>query len=308
MFTKEEIQQAKDANLVDLLHDLNYPLKRITDREYALVAHDSCRISPTRGFYWHSRSIGGNAIDFFMTLEGMSFIDAVSLILSKSSHINFTTKSREVDVVEKKEPLKLPVAHWNNDRVIGYLTEKRKIDLDIVLYCISKKILYESANNHNAVFLGFDQDGKAEYAFQRGTSDDKRFAGDVEGSKKEYGFFLGNPASNILHLFESPIDLLSYLTLEKYHGRKCRDAYVSLSGISLKAFAAYQKRHSQINTVYVRSDNDNAGRKAYERLIKYCTETQLAITILPAHPKMKDYNDELKAYINIERSQLHERH
>lgn len=296
MFTREEIQQAKDTNLVELLQTLNYPLKRITDREYALISHDSCRISPTRGFYWHSQGIGGNAIDFFMTVEGMSFIDAVSLILSKSSHINFATNCREVDTTKKKEPLQLPVAHWNNDRVITYLTEKRKIDQEIILYCIKEKILYESAKTHNAVFLGFDHNGKVQYAFQRGTSD-KRFAGDVENSSKEYGFFLGDQTSNVLHLFESPIDLLSYITLEKYHGRKCLDAYLSLSGISLKAFTSYQKRHNQINTVYVRSDNDVTGHKTYERLLKFCVEAQLAITIFPAHPKLKDYNDELKSFI-----------
>lgn len=291
-YTKEEIQRAKDTNLVALLLELNYPLKKITNREYALLSHDSCKISPTKGFYWHSRGVGGNAVDFFMTVEGMPFLDAVELILSHQG-INFTTNCREVRQITERVPLILPTAHWNNERVIKYLTEIRMLDRDIVLYCIKKKLIYESADNHNAIFLGYDESGKAKYAFQRGTTT-KRYAGDVRGSNKDYGFFLGNDKGTVLHLFESPIDLLSFLTLEKYQSRKCNDAYLSLSGVSLKAFDHFISHHSQIDTVYVRSDNDDAGHGIYKRLLRHCSEHRLDISILPAFPETKDYNDQLK--------------
>ncbi len=299
MYTKEEIQSAKDVNLVELLQDLGYPLKKITAREYALVEHDSCKLSPTKGFYWHSRGIGGNAIDFFMLLENKTFMEAVELILSRqrtSINSNFATKCREADPAFS--PFVLPVAHWNNNRVIDYLTKTRKLDPDIVQYCIEKKLIYESADTHNAVFVGFagyDSSGKPACAFQRGTTA-KRFAGDVTGSNKEYGFFLGNQCSDTLHLFESPIDLISYLTLEKLAGRKCPDAYLSLSGISLKAFQAYYHMHPSVQLVYVRSDNDNAGHNAYIRLLKYAEEGGIGISILPAYPRCKDYNDDLIAF------------
>lgn len=299
MYTKEEIQQAKDINLVDLLKDLGYPLKKITAREYALIDHDSCKISPTKGFYWHSRAIGGNAIDFFMLLEGKTFLEAVDLILSRQGNSggNFATKCREVAPGSETTPFVLPVAHWNNSRVIRYLTEMRKLDPDIVQYCINKKLIYESADTHNAVFVGYDPSGKPACAFQRGTTA-KRFAGDIEGSNKEYGFFLGNQSADILHLFESPIDLISYLTLEKLAGRKCPDAYISLSGVSLKAFQMYYSMHP-VRLVYVRTDNDDAGHKTYIRLLQYveqAKEIDREISILPAYPRYKDYNDDLIAF------------
>lgn len=301
MYTKEEIQQAKDANLVDLLQDLGYPLKKITAREYALIDHDSCKISPSKGFYWHSRGVGGNAIDFFMILEGKTFMESVELILSRQGNWgSFATKCREVDpfLISNPKPFVLPVAHWNNSRVIRYLTETRKLDQDIVQYCIKKKQIYESADTHNAVFVGYDPSGRPACAFQRGTTA-KRFAGDIAGSNKEYGFFLGNQDSDTLHLFESPIDLISYLTLEKLAGRKCPDAYISLSGISLKAFQAYYRMHPAVRLVYVRSDNDAAGHKAYVRLLQYVEEAEKIdseISILPAYPKYKDYNEDLVAF------------
>lgn len=297
-FSPEDIQQAKDANLVELLQDLHFPLKKITDREYCLLAHDSCRISPNKGFYWHSRGVGGNAIDFFMTVENMSFIESVETILSKiQRRSNFATNCREVEKtkLQKKEPFELPVTHWNNNRIITYLTKERMLDEKIVLYCIKKKILYESAKTHNAVFIGQDENGKACYAFQRGTTK-KRYAGDAPGSNKEYGFFLGRSDANILHLFESPIDLLSFLTLEKYQNRKCNDAYLSLSGISLKAFDHFVSHHTHVNTVYVRSDNDDAGHRIYTRLLHHCSDQSLDISIIPAFPEAKDYNDQLKNY------------
>lgn len=300
MFTKDEIQQAKDANLVELLQELRYPLKKITNKEYALLAHDSCRISPTKGFFWHSRDIGGNAIDFFMVMDGLSFTEAVALILSKSA--NFTTTCRKVSTGTEEteesipEPFQLPLAHWNNERVIAYLTENRKIDKDIVMYCIKKKKIYESSQTHNVVFVGYDQYGQPRYACQRGTTE-KRFAGDVKNSNKEFGFFLGDESSKTLHLFEAPIDLLSYMTLEKIQKRRCKDAYQSLSGVSLKAFSSYISRHPHIRTIYLRTDNDDKGRKTLNRIQTYIVEADLDVAIVPAFPNEKDYNDELIHYL-----------
>lgn len=297
MFTKEQIKQAKDVNLVELLQELGYPMKKITSKEYALLAHDSCRISPTKGFFWHSRDIGGNAIDFFMAMEGLGFTESVALILSRNG--NLTTNCREVAAPDQPSttvPFRLPTAHWNNSRAIAYLTEKRKIDKEIVSYCIKQKKIYESSGHHNAIFVGYDQYGQPQHAVQRGTGE-KRFAGDVENGKKEFGFFLGDETSEILHLFEAPIDLLSYMTLEKLQNRRCRDAYQSLSGLSLKAFSSYILRHPHIKVVYLRTDNDDKGRKALNRLQTYILEADLDVSIIPAFPNEKDYNDELIQYL-----------
>lgn len=63
----------------------------------------------------------------------------------------------------------------------------RGIDPEIINYCIKHGLLYESAQHHNCVFVGFAGDRPA-YAMQRGTLQDKRFVGEVAGSDKRYSF------------------------------------------------------------------------------------------------------------------------
>ncbi|EKC56381.1 hypothetical protein OBE_11092, partial [human gut metagenome] len=46
---------------------------------------------------------------------------------------------------------------------------KRGIDRKVIEACIRAGILYESADYHNAVFVGKDETGTARYAFLRGT-------------------------------------------------------------------------------------------------------------------------------------------
>ena len=290
-YTKDQINEAKNVNMVDLLEKLNYPLKRVTSREYTLLEHDSLKLSPDKGWYWHSRQKGGNAIDFFMEVEGKTFLEAMEIITGQCGiSAGYTPMQTEKEI--KKEELKLPVANWNNDRVIKYLTETRGLSRPLVLSCIKRKTIYQAEKTFNAVFVGYDDNGKPRYASQRGTSE-KRFAGDVTGSSKEYGFFFGQPNSKTLHLFEAPIDLLSYITLENLQGRQCHEAYLALGGVSTRAFERYLSEH-KIDTVYVRTDSDEAGRLVYRKLQREHGGGKLII--LPAFPTEKDYNDELLKY------------
>ena len=100
-------------------------------------------------------------------------------------------------------------------RVFSYL-RGRGIDPEIINHCIKHGLLYESAQHHNCVFVGFAGDRPA-YAMQRGTLQDKRFVGEVVGSDKRYSFAVPmTPGdSPTLCVFESAIDALSYLTLLK---------------------------------------------------------------------------------------------
>lgn len=290
-YTKEQIEKAKNANLLDLLLKLNYPLKRVTAREYTLLEHDSLKISPDRGWYWHSRQTGGNAIDFFMQVEGKTFLQAMEMIIGNSGAY-IRSGSEQTRKEEGTRELRLPVANWNNDRVIKYLTETRGLSKPLVLSCIKRKTIYQAEKTFNAVFVGYDDDGKPRYASQRGTSE-KRFAGDITGSSKDYGFFFGKKSSKTLHIFEAPIDLLSYITLENLQGRQCHEAYLALGGVSTRAFERYLSEH-EIDTVYVRTDSDEAGRLVYRKLQREHGGGKLII--LPAFPTEKDYNEELLKY------------
>lgn len=54
----------------------------------------------------------------------------------------------------------MPELSETTDRVEKYL-QSRGIHSVIIRYCLEHKLLFESADYHNAVFVGYDKDGKA---------------------------------------------------------------------------------------------------------------------------------------------------
>ncbi len=96
---------------------------------------------------------------------------------------------------------------------------------------IAKGDIYESKNYHNVVFVGRDKEQNPRYAAMRGT-DENRYRGEARGSEKAYGFgHIGTDEK--LFVFESPIDLLSYITAVPEEWEK--HSYISLGGLSEKA-------------------------------------------------------------------------
>ena len=102
----------------------------------------------------------------------------------------------------------------NNDRVTRYLLG-RGISLPTIRYCIERKILYESAEYHNCVFLGKDPQGVPKYAALRGIYDyGKPFKREAPGSQKQYGFCIPpmQPDTTVA-VFEAAIDAMAEMTL-----------------------------------------------------------------------------------------------
>ena len=125
--------------------------------------------------------------------------------------------------------------------------------------------VYESRKYHNAVFVGFDSSGTARYAMLRGTYGD--FKGEAGGSDKRFGFLLANQAdASAVHLFESPIDALSYATLLKMKGRDWQyTPLLSLGGVFKKgkekgtvpaALESYLSSHAGTRSILLHLDND----------------------------------------------------
>ena len=61
----------------------------------------------------------------------------------------------------------------------------RGIDYQLIQECIADGTLYESADYHNAVFIGKDESGTPKYASLRGTLG-STFKQDASGSDKRY--------------------------------------------------------------------------------------------------------------------------
>lgn len=232
-------------------------------------------------------------------VKGYSFIDAVKIIVEKEK---FQPPVKAIAPKKKRVyNLKLPPKSPTDDKVKEYLIG-RGIDESIIDYCLEHNIIFESLPYHNAVFVGFNEQNKPKYAAFRAT-ENKRIMGECEGSDKSYSFKLTNDNSNI-HLFESAIDLLSYATLVKMHGKDWQNvSMISLAGVYTpkekieeskipKALVIYIKSHPYIEKIYLHLDSDYAGRLATKTLkIILPTEYPNIEIVDNPVPRGKDVND-----------------
>ena len=165
-----------------------------------------------------------------------------------------------------------------------------------------RRQLYEDAERHNCVFVGYEH-GKPAYGALRGTLSDTTFAGEVPGSDKRFSFAVPLCAGGkTLCVFESAIDALSYLTLLKLRGQGWRAANtLSLSGIYQPrkdgtirfpaALEQYLKDNPGVARIVLCLDNDGPGRAASAAIQKRLSEYE----VIDNPPRRgKDYNDQLQ--------------
>ncbi|MCU6711504.1 DUF3991 and toprim domain-containing protein [Paenibacillus sp. J5C_2022] len=303
--SKEQIERAKQLDLLTYLQVYEpAELVRCSRNVYTTRTHDSLKISNGK-WYWWSRGIGGrSALDYLIKVQGMSFPDAVLQIegieLGRTSH---ALQSLQQGLSSTK--FVLPEPYITSNRVITYL-RNRGIHSKIIDYCLETGRLYESSRYHNAVFVGFNQEGTPRYAAIRGTTN-TRFMGEAVGSDKRYSFSI--PAmedSTELHLFESAIDLLSYCTLEHLAGRDWRQAHkLSLAGIySPKAngkestppaaLTHYLHCFPKVNRLVLHLDNDEPGKLAAATMKRLLSPILLIFDEPPNFGK--DVNNDLMEY------------
>ena len=297
-YTKESIEQARKVDLLTYLRQCDpQELVHVSGNVYCTKTHDSLRISNGK-WCWFSRGIGGaSALDYLIKVNGYSFLEAMETISGRAAE----RPPISMPTAEKPQPktLLLPERSPTSDRVIAYLTG-RGIDREILDYCIQTGRLYESLPHHNAVFLGFDNQGKARFGCQRGTGK-ARFHGDLNGSDKRFGFCLTGDSPS-LHLFEAPIDALSYATLCKMKGINWREQnLLSLAGVyrpSQKgpprlplALEQFLKDHPGVNRVCLHLDNDLPGKQAAQAILSALPENVQGENRWP--PFGKEVNDSL---------------
>ncbi len=297
--TKEQIARAKEWDLLSYLQRYEpWELKKCGTAEYCTKSHDSLKISNGK-WHWHSRGIGGRtALDYLIKVRGMDFVDAALLLCGES--VGATAQETVTESRQAQKPFILPPANRCGTAFVSYLL-RRGIDGDIINHCISTGILYESRPYHNCVFVGRDPEGKARYAFQRGTCGE--YKNDVEGSDKRYGFCLTahSAACGKVTVAESPVDALSVATLRKLNGEDWGDShYLSLGGTAPCALLQFLKDHKAVACIRLCMDNDRAGILGMEKIREAVREDgELAgrIRVIEDSPPPvsggKDYNQML---------------
>lgn len=278
----ELVAEARKVDLLTYLKNYEpYELVEVCRNTYTTKSHDSLKISNGL-WYWFTKGVGGkSAIDYLIKVRNYTFINAVQTVLGNIK-IQAPVQYKQQEKVKEKH-LKIPIKAINNDRAINYLLS-RGIDKDIINYCIKNKLLYQEEKTNNVVFIGYNNDNIPSYAFCRATNQE-RFMREATGSNKRYSFKIkADKENNIVHLFESSIDLLSYATLLHLENKNWRaENLLSLGGIYSSKYdvektkipvslTEFLERNPNVNEIHLHLDRDLAGRNASSFFQKVLSE------------------------------------
>ena len=292
-YTDEQKQLANSVDLPTFLRMRGEKLVPV-GREFKLVyhdgygKHDSITVSGSQ-WYDHKNQIGGGPIKFMREHYGMNFQEAMQALLGHSA-LPLSHEVQPAMAKEKKE-FGLPEANDNMHRVYAYLIKQRFIAPEVITHFAKKKLLYEDKKQHDAVFVGVDGNGIPRQAHKRSTTTfGNSFRQTIEGSDTKYSFaHFGK--SNMLFVFEAPIDMMSFLTL--YPKDWEQHSYIAMNGVYESAVLTALEEHPNLTEIIICTDNDEGGIDAADRLADILSERGYD-TLSRYPPNNKDWNEDLK--------------
>ncbi len=282
-FTEEQRDLARKTDIAELLRQNGEKLKR-SGSEYEWK--DGSQKVTVRGHLWYHQyeQTGGDAIDFVKRFYHMDYPEAVEYLLSGLGGTLITSAPIE----KEKKPFELPKQNASMRRVYGYLLKIRGIDKSVLDTFIKGKMIYESEDYHNVIFIGFDKNGTPRHAHKRGASIKSAYRGNIDSSMPEYSFHW-HGTSGELYVFEAPIDMLSFISLNKDGWEQ--HSYAAACGVSSIVLYQMIKDNPNIHKVWLCHDNDEGGEKAVSRIAKELQEKDIAFERLS--PVLKDWNEDL---------------
>ena len=297
----DDILAARQIDLLSYLQTYEPgELVHLQGNTYCTREHDSLKISNGK-WHWFSRGIGGRtALDYLVKVKEMSFPDAVRLLTGAPIQTYVPPKEHSAP---KERKLLLPEADTDCEEVRKYL-QGRGIHPTIIDYCIENKLLFQTANYKNALFVGYDNAGKPRYGALRSTF--SAYKSEATGSDKRYSFSIAaNSATDTVHVFESAIDLLSFATLQLYEGGDWKGQnLLSLAGVFMPkrqgvvpvALSRFLSENPQIKTIRLHLDNDEVGRAAAAGIAEGLTD----YTVIDEPPGSgKDVNEQLQLKVGL---------
>ncbi|MFP7176452.1 toprim domain-containing protein [Priestia filamentosa] len=288
--------KAKEADLLSYLESKGETFKK-EGKYYRHTEHDSLIIRDNM-YAWNSRNEKGyGAINFAKMYYNLSFVEAVQDINDRNLKTFTRSHSNEQ---ESTKPFQYPqhLEVKNQDKLKHYLIQERKIDPRLVQWLLQKDLIAQDKRN-NIVFKWREQGGKGNIigADRQGTikMDHGRgsFKQVLPNAKKDAGFTVDVGKPTKLYMFESPVDLLSYWSLQKEKLQGAR--LVSMNGLKsrtvLQSFIEARKEGSDIKKVVLSVDNDESGKKFIQKMHLLLKEDMIQPN-LPS--RGKDWNDVLK--------------
>ena len=282
-FTKEQRERARRTDLANFLISRGEKVRK-SGSEYEWF--DGSQKVTIRGHLWYHQyeQKGGDAVDFVRRFYNKDYAESVEMLLNNCGGQIITSPPTG----KERKPFELPPRNDRMSRVFSYLLLTRGIDKDALFEFVRKKMIYESADYHNAVFVGYDSSGKPRHAPKRGTVMSNPYKGNVAGSQPEYSFHF-NGTSDKIFLFEAPIDMLSYISMHKENWQE--HSYAASCSVSDRVLFQCLKDNPNIKNVFLCFDNDEAGQTANKRIADKLNSMNIKSEILiPIH---KDWNEDI---------------
>ncbi len=268
-FSSYEISSARRILLADILIKNGYDLIPEGSENFRVSGYQGLIV---KHHYWyrHSTNEFGNAIDFFMKIEKMSFSDSISKLMNNK--------------IEPNKPLWFFEKETTKAR--NYLIKNRNMDPDITDQLINLKKIKQDKSNC-ICFIEYENIDQPLYIFRRSMGDDNQFKGEVRHSEKKYSFQisineqgkldLSNYENNIdkLYIVEGAIDACAMATLLKIkktigNGKKIK--IITTAGHPHKSI---KKRISKANPkeIIIATDMDPQGRN-FAKIIQHWIDTE----------------------------------
>ncbi|HHW3837387.1 TPA: DNA primase [Streptococcus suis] len=294
------IKIVKQKAILDVAESLGYSFRRLSGQIYEHPDHDSFRIfADTNTFKWFSRDIQGDVIDFVQLVAGVSFKKALSYLETGGFE-----EAKVIE--ETYQPFQYYLREEPFQQARTYLKVVRGLSDETINTFGRQGLLAQATYHSESalVFKSFDHNGILQAASLQGLvkNEEKHDRGYLKkimkGSHGYVGisFDIGNPKRLIF--CESVIDMMSYYQL---HQKQLSDVrLVSMEGLKLSVIAyqtlrlaaeeqgklafldtvkpsrlshylqaiqettTFFQTHSNVITMAV--DNDEAGRKFYQKL------------------------------------------
>lgn len=264
----KRIKQAEQVDITLVAESLGYPLKEFP-KYWQSLDHPSLRFyKNTNTYRWYSNDRGGNTINFCRNEANMNFKESLNYLLDSDFKSVDPAKMQT-----KKEPFSYYFKHDESfQEVTNYLVNERKLDPTIIDTLHKRGFIRQDI--FKQCIFAWSKNGKIVGATVQGTIEDwdkyerGRFKGIAKNVESNFGFnvSIGNP--NKIYVFESPIDLLSYWSLNK----NLKDSMlVSMDGVKegsvqrLTEYCIFNKGFIPTKGIYISTDNDREGQRFYQK-------------------------------------------
>lgn len=262
----EQIAFAKTVSILDIAHKNGIDLKKDSAKQYRIADNHSVVITvPKNLFIENNGHFGGGPIDFVQKIVGINdFKEAVRHITDNDYDATEFEPEEKIDYKYDKENERPFV------RAKKYLIEERCIDEELVNVLHNKGFLRQDKRNN--LVLIWNNQGEICGNSEKGTIKDSTWRKIEPGSDNFVGFNVRNGEPKRLKFFESGVDLMSYMTLNK---SDLQDTwFVSMEGLKPETVYYYLEESQRVAPSGVEEisfcvDNDNSGKEFLERFKKF---------------------------------------